>query len=440
MRKHLYLTLVLLLSACESQGVPQPASRRCDTFKGFAPAVSYTTANEPFTLVAVDVTGGGRSDLIVGERSSSGPTSEHMINHGDGTFVLSALYGASGNNARNMMAADFSGDGTADLVSQSNGATSSGLQDLSLGEGVLGLDLGLGNGTFASQLVTYATAETSGSLAVGDFDGDGRPDVAFAGFDYVESGGAVGQGIAVPAPEPADYGLNIFLNAGGGAFAPPATYANPQPFQSIAPGDFDGDGHLDLVGLTWTNAPAFGVYFNAGDGTFGTETSFADGNGFGNYGLAVGDFDGDGKDDVAVITVLNPNQSNEDIVLELYTGAAGGSFDGPALMTIANIPSVYQLITGDFNGDGKPDLAMVMGHDATGALVNPIPVALFENQGDGTFGAPVMYTVGGADEAYAIAVAAADFNGDGVTDLAVTTEGETSPYPLAVNVLLSQCE
>ena len=180
----------------------------------------------------------------------------------------------------------------------------------SVGDGVLGLDLGLGNGTFASQLVTYATAETSGSLAVGDFDGDGRPDVAFAGFDYVESGG-VGPGLALPAPEPADYGLNIFLNTGGGAFAAPATYANPQSFQSIATGDFDGDGHLDLVGLTWTNAPAFGVYLNAGDGTFGTETSFVDGNGFGNYGLAVGDFDGDGKNDVAVITVLNPNQSNE---------------------------------------------------------------------------------------------------------------------------------
>lgn len=441
MRKHFYLPLVLLLSACGSEVVPQPASRRCNTFKGFAPVVSYTTANEPFTLVAVDVTGGGRSDLIVGERSSGGTTSEHMINDGKGAFVLSALSGASGNNARNMVAADFSGQGTADLVSQSNGATASGLQNLNLGDGVLGFDLGLGNGTFSSQLVTYATAETSGSLAVGDFDGDGRPDVAFAGFDYVESGGG-GTGISVPVPEPANNGLNIFLNAGGGAFATPATYTNPQPFQSIATGDFDGDGHLDLVGLTWATSttPAFGIYFNAGDGTFGAETSFVDSNGFGNDGLAVGDFDGDGKDDVAVVTMLNPNQPNEEVVLALYTGTAGGGFNGPALMTIANTPSVSQLVTGDFNGDGKPDLAMLMGHDETGALVNPIPVALFENQGDGTFGAPLMYSVGGADESYAIAIAAADFNGDGVTDLAVTTEGETSPYPLAVNVLLSECE
>ena len=69
-----------------------------------------------------------------------------------------------------------------------------------------------------------------------------------------------------------------------------------------------------------------------------------------------------------------------------------------------------------------------------------VEVAVFENLGDGSFAARVTYTVGGADLEYAMAIAAGDFNGDGVTDIAVTTMGEASPYPVAVNVLLSNCE
>jgi FG-GAP-like repeat len=67
-------------------------------------------------------------------------------------------------------------------------------------------------------------------------------------------------------------------------------------------------------------------------------------------------------------------------------------------------------------------------------------VAVFANLGDGSFAAPVTYTVGGAHLEYAMAIAAGDFNGDGVTDIAVTTMGEASPYPVAANVLLSNCE
>jgi len=66
-------------------------------------------------------------------------------------------------------------------------------------------------------------------------------------------------------------------------------------------------------------------------------------------------FNGDGKDDVATTTILNPNQSTESIVLEVFTGAGNDTFNGPAMYGIVDVPSVYQVVTGDFNGDGKPD-------------------------------------------------------------------------------------
>jgi hypothetical protein len=107
---------------------------------------------------------------------------------------------------------------------------------------------------------------------------------------------------------------------------------------------------------------------------------------------------------------------------------------------IVDVPSVDQVVTGDFNGDGKPDIAMVIGSSPTTGFIEPTPVSVFESLGDGTFAPPVVYTVGGLSFEYATAIAAGDFNGDGVTDIAVTTDGEETPTPQAVNVLLSKCE
>jgi hypothetical protein len=156
-------------------------------------------------------------------------------------------------------------------------------------------------------------------------------------------------------------------------------------------------------------------------------------------GLGVADFNGDGIDDLATATILRPNASDEAIVLEVFTGARDGSF-AVATTEITAVPDVYQIATGDFNGDGKPDVALVLQPAGRGGSAPPVPVAIFANQGDGSFAAPLIYYLSGASELLTDALTAGDFNGDGVTDLAVATTGRFSPYPIAVNVLLSRCE
>src|SRR6185369_15591060 len=158
--------------------------------------------------------------------------------------------------------------------------------------GVLTFAFGTGNGALASQAVTLATPQTSGRLAAGDFDGDGRSDLAFAGYDYVIAGGGVtvdGR-ISLLGPVPTNSALNVFRNAGQGAFAAPVRYAKPASFGDLVTGDFDGDGHLDIAELASTTAGMIRVLYNAGDGTFRDEASFGPNPDWSGFGLGVADF------------------------------------------------------------------------------------------------------------------------------------------------------
>lgn len=406
--------------------VPEAGKRQC-AFEGFAPPVSYAAANEPLSIAAIDRTNDGHLDLIVGERGNDVASTEFLKNRGDGTFVSSPGFGSNDNNVANVVFADFDGDGKIDLASQSNG--------------VLGVDLGTNDG-FAPELVTTPTPEMDGQLVLGDYDYDGRPDLVFAGYDMVETvgGGNAGGLPVLPGPEPEHFALNVFLSSVHGTFGPPTTLETPPWGQTVVGGDFDGDGLRDVAELGATSGGGFRVFFNAGDGTFRAPVSYVASTGWIAYGLGVADFDGDGNDDISTTTTLNPNLADEANVLEMFTGARSGSLAGPADYDLDRTPTVYRIVTGDFNGDTKPDLAMVIGQTPTGALLEPIPVLVFENLGAGTFASPVTYGVAGDDSTAATDIAAGDFNGDGVTDIAVTTSGETAPYPVAVNVLLSKCE
>jgi hypothetical protein len=400
--------------------------------------VSYKPSAAPYSLHVADVTGDGHLDILVGESANRVPTLELFTNTGKGGFSQTVLTLATQPNSGNLVTADFNGDGIIDLASQSNSA---GGIDLGTGDGVLAFDFGTAPGKFASQPVTLPSPQTSGFLTVGDFDGDGRPDMAFAGHDYVMMGGFVSDAgdFALPAPEPTHFALNVFRNTGQGNFASPVSYANPTFLSDLVTGDFDGDGHLDIAMLTSTSTWLLGVFYNAGNGTFGDEATFGPNPDWGGSGLGVADFNGDGIDDLVTVTYLRPNASDEAKVIEVWTGSRDRGF-AMVSTEITAVPDVYQVATGDFNGDGQPDVALALQPPGRGGSAPPVPIAVYTNQGDGTFATPAIYYLSGASELLTNAITAGDFNGDGVTDIAVATAGRFSPFPVAVHVLLSQCE
>jgi hypothetical protein len=318
-----------------------------------------------------------------------------------------------------MAAADFNGDGLLDLASQAYPQIAN-----SQPPGTLVIDFGVAGGGFALQPVTYAAPQTQGYVVVGDFNGDGHTDLAVAGVDIVEIMGGL------PVPRPKQLALNVYLNAGDGSFGAPATYATPNSV-GIATGDFNGDGRLDIVEGTTSEPNGFGVMINNGDGTFASEVTFVASATSYVYGLAVADFNGDGIDDVATTTIANTNDVGQSNVLEVFFGTPSGSFDAPVTYAFADSPTPAQGVVGDFNGDGKPDLVMVIESGA-GDQSNAWQVVVFA--------APVSYGINANAFEQVNAIVEGDFNGDGISDIAMATNVSEPPYSTGVTVLESICK
>ncbi len=237
-------------------------------------------------------------------------------------------------------------------------------------------------------------------IVVGDFNGDGRLDLAVADAD----------------------GLQILLGNGDGTFQPAQTVdgniglaIGEGNFGGLVAGDFTDDDTLDLAAvgtnydsITNTYVQELWVLLANGDGTFQPQVTYTlgppSGSDYGWYpdSLVAGDFTGDGTLDLAV---------SDDAGIQMLLGNGDGTFQPPTTLAA----DVGILVAGDFNGDGDLDLAEadVAYYTPAGNTVGQVSVLL--NDGDGTFQPAVSYPVGFAPNA----LVAGDFTGDGRIDLAV---------------------
>jgi hypothetical protein len=257
--------------------------------------------------------------------------------------------------------------------------------------------LGNGNGTFQPALnygVPAGIPQSANLLAVGDFNKDGKLDVAVAGNVYTGGG-------YYSTPY-----VNVLIGNGAGGFSADVSYAltsagwdtSGEEADGVAVGDFTGNGNLDLAVAKESGVD---VLLGNGDGTFGAPTNFAT-SGWA-LAVAVGDFNGDGKADIATAAGNG---------IDVLMGNGNGTF-APAV----NYPTGDEsssIALADFNRDGKLD---VVTTDSTSGRAN-----VLLGFGDGTFAPAQGFAVG----PYSMAVAVGDFNSDGWPDLAVTNGANLS--------------
>lgn len=359
----------------------------------FTLLTEYGTAKRPTDLSFADLDEDGIADLIVGAFDSIRVTVR--FGAGDGTFPSGTQIGALGNHPSEVEAADLNEDGHVDIVT-ANFQTET-----------VGVFLGNGDGSFAEPVLYSTEKEGFGveALRLADVDEDGHTDVLVTTSGVTlwwgDGTGVLGtpQHITTnPTPESiriADVdedgaldlilahsgspALGILLADGVRSFAAPRMFGSGTSAGDVAVADFNGDGDLDLLAGHLVSDDLVTVLGN-GDGTFGPHHPTMGSP----HEIVLDDFDGDGRLDMA-------SSSEFADVISVVLAAPGGGVDGAQMRAAVSYPTgqdPLDIVSGDFTGDGAPDLAVVN----SGFGQNR--VQLFVNNGDGSFAAPTNHPVG----------------------------------------------
>ena len=341
------------------------------------------------SICLADVDGNGKKDIILTSAIETTPVGEGysvsvMLNGGGLNFATPVQYRA-GYQVNWAATADLNGDAKPDIVTANPGSW-----DVS----VL---FNKGNGTFADA-VDYltgaqpASGNSPGAVALADFNGDGRMDIA--------------------ATNSAENNVAVLLNQGKGNFPGPRNLLMEDSPDQIVSADFDGDGALDLAVASHATSKIY-LYRNNGKASFTPAGSLAV-NGFPAPALALctGDFNGDNRPDVVVAT------EGAYATFELFFNATGWGFAPGVSIVTSIVPEARSraIAAGDLSGDGKLDLVI------TNTWTDTVPpyyiysyLMFAKGNGDGTFQLTIDYLAGVNPDS----VILFDINKDGKNDVAV---------------------
>ena len=247
------------------------------------------------------------------------------------------------------------------------------------------------DGSFDSHL-DYATELNPITVDAADLNGDGHLDLVV--------GSTLNDGLD-------DGSVGVMLGNGDGTFQPMVSYDAGANVTSVAVGDFNEDGHLDVVLAYSVVVPAgswVSTYLGNGDGTLQPRTDTPVGRG--SATVSVGDLDSDGHLDVAVV---DPDISNADNGVNLLFGNGDGTWQPVVHIRTGTVPTSAAIA--DFNHDGNPDLVVTVGGPGSAGH----HASVFLGNGDGTFQKAVNYDTA----IHPNSVAVADFDGDGDIDMVV---------------------
>jgi hypothetical protein len=342
------------------------------TCADFTAGPNSRAGESPVAIALGDFKADGHVDLVVANSTSSVTT---VIGDGRGNFTTGYTtdFGFTAQPTA-LATAEFNGDKYLDLVVAHLSANE-------FGTGVFTL-LSFGNGKFAAA-VHHATPGVPQAIGVGDFDGNGKTDIAVASHLLAQPGN-----------------VSILLANGGAAFAPAVSYAVGHWPAALAIGDWNGDQKPDLA-VGNSDSSTVSILTGNGDGTFALPVNHeVDSR---PTSIATADVNRDGRTDLVVGNVVAQTVS-------VLMGNDSGGFS-PAVAYNAGAP-LRSVNVGDFNADGKLDIAAAANSDSGGGII------VLPGNGDGSFGPPCDYRSAGNPGPLDLAIG--DFNVDGRPDIATT--------------------
>ena len=417
-----------------------------DVFTFYGTGKGTFTAGPAYPLQAQN--NGGNDLVAVGDFNGDGTldvldtngleTNTVSLGRGDGTFQTNQIYAYNTNLvANNIATADFNGDGFPDTAQSLTG-------------GKIGINLGSSHGVLGTASLVVASTCANNAVewvAAGDVNGDGKADIVATLQDYNGAGcqnntvavltgkgtGKFNKAVYYPTgstaqeqivylvdvngdgkldivTENSDGSISVLLNKGNGTYSAGVlntgmSAINPLP-NYLAFADFNGDGKMDIAVATNGNISAVYVLPGNGNGTFGAPIQTA--TPYYPITLAAADFNKDGKADLLVTTTAN-GCTNNDRGYAYLKGNGDGTF-APGSLNCLPYQSPSIPVVADLNGDGKLDVVIAYyGGIPTGPVV-------LQGNGDGTFTNSEIFYSGRSVTSAAVV---ADFNGDGMPDIAL---------------------